>query len=149
MRWRLILLVSPSPCLRVYCNCRMSRNLQPAPGPLQFHTPKGPHRLEAQDTALSRRRQGFESPWGYFSRQTAARAVSWTCVGTDGLVLLFAQPAVVLLDFELVLGQEVVGERLQHLLAAAFGEMAPEFFDDVGDVAFVDGLGRGAVEAIG
>src|ERR1017187_772196 len=24
----------------------------------------GPHRLEAQDTALSRRRQGFESPWG-------------------------------------------------------------------------------------
>ena len=27
----------------------------------------GPHRLEAQDTALSRRRQGFESPWGYWS----------------------------------------------------------------------------------
>ena len=23
-----------------------------------------PHRLEAQDTALSRRRRGFESPWG-------------------------------------------------------------------------------------
>src|SRR3954463_13231032 len=28
---------------------------------------QGPHRLEAQDTALSRRRQGFESPWGYWS----------------------------------------------------------------------------------
>ena len=28
----------------------------------------GPHRLEAQDTALSRRRQGFESPWGYSIR---------------------------------------------------------------------------------
>ena len=24
-----------------------------------------PHRLEAWDTSLSRRRQGFESPWGY------------------------------------------------------------------------------------
>ncbi len=29
-----------------------------------------PHRLEAQDTALSRRRQGFESPWG---RQSGVR----------------------------------------------------------------------------
>ncbi len=25
----------------------------------------GPHRLEAQDAALSRRQQGFKSPWGY------------------------------------------------------------------------------------
>jgi hypothetical protein len=43
-----------------------SRNLQPTPRGLQFQPPTGPHRLEAQDTALSRRRQGFESPWGYF-----------------------------------------------------------------------------------
>src|SRR6187551_2733652 len=28
-----------------------------------------PHRLEAQDTALSRRRQGFESPWGRHTSQ--------------------------------------------------------------------------------
>ena len=27
--------------------------------------PTGPHRLEAQDTALSRRRHGFESRWGH------------------------------------------------------------------------------------
>jgi hypothetical protein len=43
-----------------------SRNLQSAPRPLQFRVPHRPHRLEAQDTALSRRRQGFESPWGYY-----------------------------------------------------------------------------------
>ena len=42
------------------------RNLQRGTAALQFHTKKCPHRLEAQDTALSRRRQGFESPWGYF-----------------------------------------------------------------------------------
>jgi hypothetical protein len=31
----------------------------------------GPHRLEAQDTALSRRRHGFESRWGHCVGRTA------------------------------------------------------------------------------
>ena len=26
----------------------------------------GPHRLEAQDVSLSRKKRGFEFPWGYF-----------------------------------------------------------------------------------
>jgi hypothetical protein len=33
----------------------------------------GPHRLEAQDTALSRRRHGFESRWGHCVGRTAGR----------------------------------------------------------------------------
>jgi hypothetical protein len=59
----LCLPLSLSPCL---FKPGSRRNLQRGTVALQFHTEKGPHRLEAQDTALSRRRQGFESPWGYW-----------------------------------------------------------------------------------
>ncbi len=40
-----------------------------------------PHRLEAKDSALSRRQQGFESPWGrHFFSQASARiaVIRWT-----------------------------------------------------------------------
>ena|SRR3712207_4727944 len=35
-----------------------------------------PHRLEAQDTALSRRRHGFESRWGHNRGRPRTRAIS-------------------------------------------------------------------------
>ena len=38
---------------------------------------QGPHRLEAKDSALSRRQQGFESPWG---RQQIKRAARWAAL---------------------------------------------------------------------
>src|SRR5438067_1417296 len=36
-----------------------------APWPRAHGKPEGPHRLAAQDVALSRRRHGFESRWGH------------------------------------------------------------------------------------
>ena len=40
--------------------------------------PFSPHRLEAQDTALSRRRRGFESPWGrHYSGDAKNLALSY------------------------------------------------------------------------
>ncbi len=49
-----------------------------------------PHRLAAQDSALSRRQQGFEPPWGrHIKRRLACRKlflfapVSWICLVTD------------------------------------------------------------------
>jgi hypothetical protein len=45
------------------------------PRPLGYHlAPPGPHRLEAQDTALSRREQGFDSPWGRQKKQRSKAA---------------------------------------------------------------------------
>ena len=35
-----------------------------------------PHRLEAQDTALSRRRHGFESRWGHAGQARRQGAIS-------------------------------------------------------------------------
>jgi predicted transcriptional regulator len=42
--------------------------------------PRRPHRLEAQDTALSRRRQGFESPWGRHPRTLESALLSLDAV---------------------------------------------------------------------
>ena len=38
--------------------------MQEVSGSIPLISTTSPHRLEAQDTALSRRQQGFESPWG-------------------------------------------------------------------------------------
>ena len=45
-----------------------------------------PHRLVAQDTALSRRRHGFESRWGHASRNSAVERPC-SCKATDGPVV--------------------------------------------------------------
>ncbi len=38
--------------------------------------PARPHRLEAKDIALSRRKPGFESRWGHFRKSALKRAFS-------------------------------------------------------------------------
>src|SRR5205823_5619290 len=45
-----------------------------------------PHRLEAQDTALSRLKHGFESRWGHQCRWTAIRCTESRPSGSDSLV---------------------------------------------------------------
>ena len=36
---------------------------------IQSRAPRRPHRLAAQDGALSRLKQGFESPWGHLTQK--------------------------------------------------------------------------------
>jgi hypothetical protein len=45
---------------------------------------KRPHRLEAQDTALSRRRRGFESRWGHSRSTPVVRPVPANRTGPTG-----------------------------------------------------------------
>ena len=51
-----------------------------------------PRRLEAQDTALSRQQQGFESPWGR-SMSVMAHRASWVveakCANCDAVHSIF------------------------------------------------------------